>query len=98
MNRLATWLSMLAIATAPLTLGCTTTADDDFGGGDDDDDPVDCSDYRVDYPGEGHGTTIGAVLADLPGMVDRDGVPQSLEPYFLDHSLLVLVIVNAFDT
>ena len=98
MTRPATWLSMLAIAALPLSLGCTTTADDDFGGGDDDDEPVDCTDYRTTYPTEGLGTFVGATLADFPGMVDRDDAPQSLEPFFLDHSLLVLVIVNAFDT
>ncbi len=73
--------------------------DDDSAVAQDDDDAVDaCADYRTVYPPEPHGTSLGSVLADFPGMVDGDGNPHTLFEIFEDRSVAAAVIVNAFDT
>ena len=58
----------------------------------------DCSDYRTSYPSSGYGTSVGSVLADFPGMVDKDGNPVSLADIYADKTKVALVIANAFDT
>ncbi len=57
-----------------------------------------CSDYRMQYPKDGYGTSVGSVMADFPGMVDGDGNPHNLDEFYTDTSKHVLVIANAFDT
>ncbi len=71
-------------------------SDDDVADDDDDDDA--CADYRTEYPGGPYGTSVGAVLADVPGMVDGQGNPHDFEEIYRDTSKVVLVIANAFDT
>ena len=58
----------------------------------------DCSDYRSSYPSSGYGTSVGTVIADLPGMVDGNGNSRSLAEIYADTSKVALVIANAFDT
>jgi hypothetical protein len=65
---------------------------------DSDSDADECADYRASYPEGPYGTATGSILADFPGMQDGQGNLHNLEEFFLDTSIVAVVIANAFDS
>lgn len=57
-----------------------------------------CDGYRSEYPAGPYGTTVGSVLADVPGMVDGQGNPHDFFEIYQDRTVVAMVIANAFDT
>lgn len=86
--------------------GASGDSGDDGGSGTGDDGASDsgtggggpCEGYRSEYPGGPYGTSVGSVLADVPGMVDGSGNPHDFFEIYQDTSKVALAIANAFDT
>jgi len=66
--------------------------------GDTDTGPDECADYRTTYPAAPYGTTVDAVMADVPDLIDGDSNPHDLFEIFQNTGVVALAIANAFDT
>ena len=89
-----------AVDTGATDTGATDTGETDAGASETDTTAGDgdCADYRTAYPQGPYGTTIGSVLADVPGMVLGDGTPVNFDSIYRDKTKVALVLANAFDT